>query len=203
MSTSSLPDNSALRATESLRASLAKAPDLDWSQVRETVLMLELAAGQVKAAMQDSNTSVDILAQTFTTMADMLATVDAAIGTLPDTVGNGLVKDEIRNGTQQIHQKIHHAIIAFQFYDKLVQRLAHVCHSLEGLSDLVNDRTRLYTPQSWVDLQTKIRSQYTMQEECAMFDAVIAGLPVQEALNTYMSTRLQEMQDNSGDVELF
>ena len=62
------------------RGTRAHTPDLDWSQIRETVLMLELAAGQVDAAMRDSNSSVDTLMDTFTSMASTLGMIDAALG---------------------------------------------------------------------------------------------------------------------------
>lgn len=188
---------------ESPRGSRAQSPDLDWSQVRETVLMLELAAGQVDAAMRDSNSSVQTLTDTFTSMADTLATIDVALGTLPDTVGNGLVKAEIQENARQVAQKVHHAIIAFQFYDKLVQRLDHVCHSLSGLSGLVSDTGRLYNPQEWSALQQLIRSKYTMAEERDMFDAVMAGATVEDALRDYMSARMQEVEESGGEIELF
>lgn len=181
----------------------ARTPDLDWSQVRETVLMLELAAGQVQAAMRDSNTSVDVLTDTFTSMVDTLQLIDAALATLPDTVGNGLVKAEIQEGSAEIGRKVHQAIIAFQFYDKLVQRLQHVCDSLAALGDLVGDPSRLYNPAEWVSLQEKIRSRYAMAEERAMFDAVMAGKSVQEALEQYMNTRMQEIAASGGEIELF
>jgi hypothetical protein len=181
----------------------AHSPDLDWSQVRETVLMLELAAGQVEAAMTDSNSSVAVLTDTFTSMAETLATVDAALDTLPDSVGNGLVKAVIREGTRQISEKVHHAIIAFQFYDKLVQRLDHVCHGLGGLSDVVSDKTKLYSPDEWVGLQQRIASKYTMIEERQMFDAVLQGMPVQEALKQYMNERMKEVEESGGEIELF
>jgi hypothetical protein len=181
----------------------AYMPDLDWSQVRETVLMIELAAGQVEAAMRESNTSVEVLTDTFTSLAETLQVVETAIGTLPDTVGNGLVKAEIENNTRVVSEKIHQAIVAFQFYDKLVQRLAHVCHSLEGLSLLVGDSRRLYQPQEWVALQELVRSKYTMAEERAMFDAVVHGLPVEQALEQYMQARMKEVVDSGGEIELF
>ncbi|MBI4986534.1 MAG: hypothetical protein HZC24_14635 [Rhodocyclales bacterium] len=181
----------------------ARTPDLDWSQVRETVLMLELAAGQVEAAMRESNTSVEVLTDTFTSLADTLQLIDAAVATLPDTVGNGLVKAEIQTNTDLVANKVRHAIVAFQFYDKLVQRLAHVCHSLEGLSEVVSDRGRLYNPQEWVGLQDRIRSKYTMVEERAMFDAVVQGMPVEEALEHYMQVRMKEVADSGGEIELF
>ena len=43
-------------------------PDLDWSQVRETILMLGLAISQIEMAMKDSGESVDMLANSFITM---------------------------------------------------------------------------------------------------------------------------------------
>ena len=185
------------------RGTEAHAPDLAWSQVRETVLMLELAAGQVEAAMKDSNSSVSVLTDTFTSMASTLEMIESALATLPDSVGNGLVKSEIRDGTRTIAEKVHQSIIAFQFYDKLVQRLDHVCHSLSGLTGVVSDKARLYNPAEWVDLQAQIRSKYTMEEERAMFDAVLRGMSVPDALENYMHVRMQQVEDSGGEVELF
>jgi hypothetical protein len=186
-----------------LRGTSAGMPDLDWSQVRETVLMLELAAGQVEAAMRDSNSSVEVLADTFTSLADTLQNIDAAVDTLPDTIGNGLVKAEIQANTQLVAQKVKQAIVAFQFYDKLVQRLDHVCLSLAGLSRLVSDRQRLYSPGEWKALQEEILAKYTMIEERAMFEAVLNGATVKEALDTYMAARMEKVESSGGEVELF
>jgi hypothetical protein len=185
------------------RGTRAHAPDLDWSQIRETVLMLELATGQVEAAMKDSNSSVDVLAETFTSLVDTLQVIEAAVDTLPDTIGNGLVKSEIQDNTRFVSEKIHHAIIAFQFYDKLVQRLDHVCRGLEGLSRLVADKKRLYQPGEWKGLQDDILAKYTMIEERVMFDSVLKGMPVKQALETYMAARMQEIASSGGEVELF
>ena len=186
-----------------LRGTRAAAPDLDWSQVRETVLMLELAAGQVEAAMTDSNSSVEVLTDTFTALADTLQHIDAAVDTLPDTIGNGLVKADIQANTQLVAQKVKQAIVAFQFYDKLVQRLDHVCLSLAGLSRLVSDRQRLYNPAEWKALQDEILAKYTMIEERAMFEAVLNGATVKEALDAYMSQRMAKVESSGGDIELF
>lgn len=185
------------------RGSLAATPDLGWSQVRETVLMLELAAGQVEAAMKDSNNSVEVLTDTFTSLAETLGVIEAAVATLPDTVGNGLVKSEIQGNTRLVAQKVHQAIIAFQFYDKLVQRLDHVCHCLGGLSGLVSDKTRLYNPEEWVTLQDTIKSKYTMVEEREMFEAVLGGMAVAAAIEQFMDKREEATASAGGDIELF
>lgn len=188
---------------QAARGTRAHAPDLDWSQIRETVLMLELAAGQVQAAMKDSDSSVDVLTDTFTSLVDTLQLIEAAIDTLPDTVGNGLVKAEIQDNTRLVSNKVHQAIVAFQFYDKLVQRLDHVCHGLANLSLLVSDQTRLYCPPEWKALQDEILAKYTMVEERAMFESVLKGVTVKDALETYMAVRMREIRESGGEIELF
>ncbi|MDP2751918.1 MAG: hypothetical protein Q8O31_04835 [Rhodocyclaceae bacterium] len=183
--------------------SSAHAPDLDWSQVRETVLLLELAAGQVDAAMRDSSRSVSALTDSFTSMADTLSSIDAALGTLPDSIAVNMVKDEIQKFTGDVSGKAQQAVIAFQFFDKLTQRLDHVCGSLNWLSILVSDKMRLYNPNEWMGLRAKIRSKYTMSDENEMFDAVMRGMPVKEAIERYLNTHRSDTKPEDGGIELF
>jgi len=177
----------------------AHMPDLNWSQVRETVLMLELAAVQIETAMKDSNTSVDVLTDSFTSMAGYMKMISDTLRAMPDTGDSGESRQNLIGASEQVAGMVHQAIIAFQFYDKLVQRLSHVSHSLGALSGLVSDQRRLYNPHEWVGLQEKIRSKYTMREEVTMFEAVMQGVPVQEAVNRCMA----EMQQGSDDIEFF
>jgi hypothetical protein len=177
----------------------AHAPDLNWSQVRETVLLLELAAVQIEAAMKDSNASVEVLTDSVTGMAGNMRMISETASKLPDQGEVGNTKMELLGIAEQVSGMVHQTIIAFQFYDKLVQRLSHVGISLGDLSNLVGDTQRLFNPGEWVDLQTKIRSKYTTREEIAMFDAVMQGVPVQEAIERFMN----EMKEKSDDIELF
>lgn len=177
----------------------AHQPDLNWSQVRETVLLLELAAVQIEAAMKDSNASVDVLTHSFTTMADHMRSIAETLGTLPDEGPAGTAKQSLLGASGQVSLMVHQAIIAFQFYDKLVQRLAHVGLSLGELSELVGDQARLFNPGEWVALQQRIKVKYTTVEEVAMFEAVMHGMPVHEAIEKFMA----EMKDKSDDIELF
>lgn len=177
----------------------AHMPDLNWSQVRETVLMLELSAVQIEAAMKDSNASVEVLTDSFTTMAGYMRMISDTVQTLPDQGEVGVAKQNLNGVSEHVSSMVHQAIIAFQFYDKLVQRLAHVGLSLGDLSDLVADGRRLYNPGEWVGLQNKIKAKYTTREEVAMFDAVMQGMPVQQAVDKFMT----EMKEKSDDIELF
>ncbi|MGE5472193.1 MAG: hypothetical protein ACM3X0_15450 [Bacteroidota bacterium] len=181
------------------RGTSAHSPDLNWSQVRETVLMLELAAVQIEAAMKDSNASVEVLTNSFTTMAGYMRSISDTVHTLPDDGAVGLAKQSLSGVSDHVSSMVHQAIIAFQFYDKLVQRLAHVGISLGDLSNLVGDTRRLFNPAEWVDLQAKIKSKYSTREEIAMFEAVMHGMPVHEAIEHFMA----EMAEKSDDIELF
>ena len=181
------------------RGTRVHTPDLDWSQVRETVLMLELAAGQIEAAMKDSGSSVEVLTDSFTTMAGYMRMIGDTLATLPNTGEIGEARTSLEGITDHVSGMVHQSIFAFQFYDKLVQRLDHICHSLAGLSDLVGDQSRLFNPVQWAGLQGKIRSKYSMREEVEMFEAVMAGMPVKEALEHFMT----EMKDKGDDIELF
>lgn len=95
---------------------------------------------------------------------------------------------------------MHRTIIAFQFYDKLTQRLAHVSNSLRALSELVNDREQLYNPYAWRGMQEKIKSKYTIESERVMFDELLKGATIEEALE-----RCKVMQTESAKevIELF
>lgn len=183
----------------SARGTSAHMPDLNWSQVRETVLLLELAALQIEAAMKDSHSSVEVLTQSFTTMAGYMQQIGSTLQALPDDGEAGQAKNELLAVSGNVSGMVHQAIIAFQFYDKLVQRLAHVGLSLGDLSDLVADPRRLFNPGEWVGLQDKIKTKYSTREEIAMFDAVMQGVPVQEAVDKFMA----EMKEKSDDIELF
>ena len=181
------------------RGSTAHQPDLNWSQVRETVLMLELAAVQIESAMKDSNASVEVLTNSFTTMAGYMRLISDTVQTLPDQGEVGVAKQNLAGVSDHVASMVHQAIIAFQFYDKLVQRLAHVGLSLGDLSDLVADGRRLFNPAEWVELQQKIRVKYSTREEIAMFEAVMQGMPVQAAVDQFMT----DMKNQGDDIELF
>ncbi len=171
-------------------------PEMNWDHLRETVLMMELAVGQIEAAMRDSDSSVQALTETFTTMAQSLKIVDEHI----DSLAEGGAKNALRQSTVGMAGKVHQAIVAFQFYDRLAQRLAHVSISLDGLAQLVSDQQQIEDAAAWVALQDRIRSRYSMPEEIEMFEAVLLhGKPVKQALQDFMN----RVKSDESDIELF
>lgn len=194
-----------------LPGSSARNPDLDWSQVRETILMLALAVAQIEMSMRESDGSVEVLSNSFTSMVGQVKMIERTVAALPDSVEMTDAKAAIISSCATVSEMMHSAIIAFQFYDKLTQRLNHVTGSLGSLADLVNDQRRLYNPYEWLGMQEKIKSRYTMEEERLMFDAIMQGKTVKQALAIYVQAiedRKQKTADSSSggdedDIELF
>ena len=183
-------------------SSTADKPDLDWSQVRETINMLTLAVSQVECTMTDGEKSIAELTQSFTYIANQLQGI-------VDTESNESAETQlhtIKENAADIHQKVITATIAFQFYDRLTQRLDHVKRDLSWLSDLVSNPNQLYNPEAWKKLQTDIMSNYTMEEERLMFEHIMNGASVENALEIYQHHFNSKKDDNdqtTDEVELF
>ena len=111
-------------------------------------------------------------------------------------------KETIVNNCTAVLSEMQHVIIAFQFYDKLNQRLSHVSSSLGVLAELVSDPGKLYNPYEWSGLQKKIQSKYSVASEQQMFEAILSGMSVDEALKVATAAEEKRAQQDD-DVELF
>ncbi len=178
-----------------MTTSQSQKPDLDWSQVQETVRMMNLAVAQIEMSMKEGDDSVDTLTDTFTTMAARVKVVET-LAKEKRNVANDM--EDIIEQCDAISSEMQHAIIAFQFYDKLTQRLSHVSNSLGSLVELVGDNSRLYNPIEWSFLQEKIKSKYTMPAEHHMFELMMQGMSIEDVLSQTVVTK--EPED---DIELF
>ena len=182
-------------------SSTAEKPDLDWSQISETVRLLHLTVAQMEVAMGESDDSVQHLTDSFMVMMESEKAIRSTTESIPDSDETKQQKHLIIDMCDQVSGKIQTAIIAFQFYDKLTQRLSHASTSLGNLANLVQDTSRLYNPAEWRALQDGIKSKYTMKEEHAMLEAVINGVDVHQVVQEYLQRLKQEVVED--DVELF
>ncbi len=170
---------------EIISPSTAAAPDLDWTQIRETVRMLNLAVAQIGATMQEGDDSICSLTNSFSTMVGNIRKINAAVRNIPDSAE----KNTIRDASEVVASDIEEAIILFQFYDKLAQRLNHVSSSLAIMSQLIFDSARLYDPYEWKGLQERIKSGYPLESDKVLFDAILNGATVEEALRLYQKNK--------------
>lgn len=181
----------------------ATMSDNGWNQMQELVRMLQLVAVQAQSSLRDGNQSVDSLSRSFTAIVAHLNDMDAVVqdmasqGSDPGEAKRDLVRQHFSRVSDQVNQ----AIVAFQFYDKLVQRIEHVVANLDQLATMTADDARFYSPVEWHALQKAMREGYTMAEERVVFDAWMQGEDVQAAL-----ARVQQQASGpaaSDDIELF
>ncbi len=170
-------------------------PDLDWSQVRETVKLLMISVVQMERSMTDGDSSVTTLTQSFACMVNHMRAINETLQTMSDCEP----KADALAHCQQMMAMIEESIVAFQFYDRMQQSLSHVSWGLKGLSELVDNPNRLYNPFEWQTFQGDIRNRYSMESEKVMFDAILEGKSIEEALR--LASETDENQED--DIELF
>ena len=176
------------------------AQDDGWTHVRETVRMLILTIAQIEIALRESDDSIGHLTDAFTSMVDRENHIAESIKRLESGGSDEHVCRSIKEDAIEVTEKMQSAIVAFQFYDKLTQRLAHVGTSMEALSDLLIDEQRIYEADEWQTLQQNIKSKYSMREEHELFNAVMTGGDIKEAIRHYNEIHKEDSHD---DIELF
>lgn len=176
--------------------SSANQPDLDWSQVRETIKLLTISVALVEGGLKVGDESVSVLASSFTSMVDDMNTISGLLKEMEA----GETRDKALELCLATEQRICSSIVAFQFYDRLQQCLQHVSLGLKELSDLIDAPHRLYNPHEWNKFQQEIRQRYTMESEKQMFDAILHGKTLEQALSLVNQAPTDVEED---DIELF
>lgn len=176
------------------KPSSASAPDLDWSQVRETIMMLHLAVAQIDFAMTEGDESVNELGESFTSMSQEVKDIARLVESMAGEQDEN--KQAVLMHCDNVGKRMGSAIVAFQFYDKLSQRVSHVSHALESLAEVVAEPAALYNPTSWKKLQEQISSKYSTREESTIFDMLHEGKSVKEVRDA-----LREMRSESDDED--
>jgi len=173
---------------------------LEWEQVKSTINLLTLAVSQIECTMTDGEKSVAELTKSFSHIAEQINKLTSAETNADDIT-------QFQAQASDIHTSIINSIVAFQFYDRLTQRLDHVKRDLSWLSELVSDPEKANHAHAWDKLQQDIKSNYSMEEERLMFEHIMNGATVQEALEIYQHHFSQsndaKIDDDGDEVELF
>jgi septal ring factor EnvC (AmiA/AmiB activator) len=167
---------------------------LKQEQLEATIKMLTLASAQIEATMIEAGQSIDELSSSFSEIAQQFHHLD---GHEDETVVR-----VSREDFSQLRLKINQAIIAMQFYDRMTQRLHHINSGLSDTSKILENLDTA-TEQDWQKLQNMIRSNYTMESERNMFERIVAGTSLDEALNDFKRLTEKTVSKDNGDIELF
>lgn len=181
--------------------------ELNFSQVGETIAMLALTVAQIETSMKEGDQSVNQLTDSFTDLASHSQEIISEAQKLDINIPHEAeIRQNMLQSAEGLSGKIQQAVIAFQFYDRLSQRLDHASHSLEKIGHLIANSGERYQEDAWRNVQEDIKSSYTMEAERIMFEHIMRGHSVAEALEIYhhqFQKEKDEAFDTDDEVELF
>lgn len=157
----------------------------EWCHVRETINMLYLAVCQIETTLSDSNSAVNTLSQSFVQLAEHAGAVNRQIQEIERVGDLASFKADMASTTAEMASNINASVEAFQFYDRICQRLDHIARGLERVSLVMEDSAQINDPASWHQIQQDIRNSYTMEAERIMFEFIMRGGSVRDALQIY------------------
>lgn len=161
--------------------------------------MLGLCEAQMESALQDSDKAVDALVKAFTCLVDATRSVSSLTENLPAEIRETVASD-LDKQVATISKQMSAAIMAFQFYDKLTQRLGHVRYSLSTLALFVCDRSQANQPDQWKRLLNTLRRLYRTEEERQIFQMIMDGI-AKEVDDADPAPPTEDTK--AGEVELF
>lgn len=167
---------------------------VDWCHIQESLKILLLAMAQIELSLTDGEHNVTELGSLFTNMAKHLDEVNTFLSQKADTPA-----EIISHGTD-LAASINEGVVAFQFYDRVSQRLQHVIMGLALMEEVLNSKQLRISPDAWTKLQEEIQASYSLDCERKMFDLVLQGTSVHEALKLYRDENQSPKED---DIELF
>jgi type III secretion system FlhB-like substrate exporter len=147
--------------------------------------LLELAASQLEVAAHSTNAQMETLASSISALVLLGAELQAAKG-----AGRGA--DAL---AQQIVERAQSAVVAMQFHDQLVQRVAHVRDALTELNEALHGAP---AEVDWATVLAGIRVRYSMEDERRLFDRIIGATACPD-VNCHDSTH----DSLRGGVEIF
>jgi len=180
-------------------------------EVQQTILVLNLSIAQIDLSITEGDNSVNTLIDSFTYMSQHIQQIQhagnklAEISEQTDDVVEH--KSILLSEANELSAKMQQAIIAFQFYDKLSQRLEHVSHGLTGLAEIVSHEMKVKNESEWEAFKSSVRKGTTMREEEELFELIFdQHIPTEEAIEIMkvrMRDRMHQEEQVEEDIEFF
>ncbi|HQR81323.1 MAG TPA: hypothetical protein PK283_00280 [Thiotrichales bacterium] len=182
---------------------------LEWKELSQTIMALNLSIAQIDLSMTEGSYSIDTLIDTFNFMREGLDQLNHSV--LNDEVQDvAELKTRLLQESQLLSEKVTASIVAFQFYDKLSQRLQHVSKSLSSLSDIISHEDRTVDETTWNRFLEKMAKYAAMREEYELYELIftkgLSGEKAIEIMKDRMRARMEERKNQptpEDDIELF
>ncbi|MCI4412166.1 MAG: hypothetical protein JHC38_10890 [Thiotrichales bacterium] len=164
---------------------------LAWKELSQTIMALNLSIAQIDLSMTEGGYSVDTLIDSFNFMREGLDNLRTTV--LNDEVTDiAELKAKLMAESAVMSDKVTASIVAFQFYDKLSQRLQHVSKSLSILSDIISHEDRTVDEATWNKFREKMAKYAAMREEYELYELIFTQGMTSEAAIEVMKERMRE-----------
>ncbi|MBL8270091.1 hypothetical protein [Steroidobacter sp.] len=184
-------------------ANAEAAPLADWTPEQQIAQMLELCEAQIESATCESDLAVDSLVRVFSGLAETARSLKSKAAVFTPEQRAVLGDIDLKKQMETIERQMNDAVVAFQFYDKLSQRLGHVRYSLSTLATFVCDREQATQREQWRHLFTTLKRLYRTEEEKQLFQMMVEGASADEARDHIHQSTQTIRVGTSGDIELF
>jgi hypothetical protein len=156
------------------------------------------AVAQIELAVREVQPAVEQLGALIDHMAGGLGELRTARPRDADPEAISVFPDEFDRAVARLQKHVHGSITQLQFYDRLVQHLAHVQDYLAGVAGQLAS-TADNVDDAWGLLRDKLRVRLISQAQRELLDAV---LPPPDGAQ-FNSRQAREEHAAQGTVELF
>ncbi|HET9448282.1 MAG TPA: hypothetical protein VFO35_18585 [Steroidobacteraceae bacterium] len=170
-----------------------------WTPEQQIARMLALCEAQMESALSESDVAVEALIKSFAGLIE----AGQALGSINDKPPADAGSADLARQLDALKKQTAAAIVAFQFYDKLTQRLGHVRYSLSALAMFVCDRSKSGEREQWQRMFSTLRRLYRTEEERELFKLMVDGATAEQAREHIQQSTLTLRAAPTGEIEIF
>ena len=169
-----------------------------WTPEQQIARLLSLCEAQMESALSESDVAVQELVKSFAGLIEDGQALGSMSEKAPEDGGADMAAqlDALKKQTAA-------AIVAFQFYDKLTQRLGHVRYSLSALAMFVCDGAKTGERDQWRRMFATLRRLYRTEEERELFKMMVEGASAEEAREHIQQSTQTLRAAATGEIEIF
>ena len=169
-----------------------------WTPEQQIARLLSLCEAQMESALSESDVAVQELVKSFAGLIE----AGQALGSMSEKAPEAGATDMAAQ-LDALKKQTAAAIVAFQFYDKLTQRLGHVRYSLSALAMFVCDGAKTGERDQWRRMFATLRRLYRTEEERQLFRMMVEGASAEEARGHIQQSTLTLRAAPTGEIEIF
>ena len=169
-----------------------------WTPEQQIARLLSLCEAQMESALSESDVAVQELVKSFAGLIE----AGQALGSMSEKAPEAGATDMAAQ-LDALKKQTAAAVVAFQFYDKLTQRLGHVRYSLSALAMFVCDGAKTGERDQWRRMFATLRRLYRTEEERQLFRMMVEGASAEEAREHIQQSTLTLRAAPTGEIEIF